>query len=554
MKNHLNIFVFIILLLTLSEFGKAEEMSVLNFGIRDFNADRRNWAITQDNRGLMYFGNEDGVLEYDGATWRLISLPGESGVYSLAVGKDGRIFVGGNGDFGCLAPDDHGTMEFISMANKLPESYRQFEGRIYNISVGSEGVIFLTDKLLIYYIDESIQVIRADDYYFSSTMLNSTFYVADGEGLFKLEAGVLLPVVSDISIRSNYLLPYKDSQILSITQNRGIETFNPTEKTLKFIPLSDLETEKFKNLELSTAEIFSNGNIAVGTVNQGVIILEPDGKQFKSFNISSGLGCGNVLDIFEDRQMNLWLALECGISLISNTGIFEDGFPEKADINSLIREVEGLKNDSLIFGGAFFDVPGGVHQLDQPESMIFKFPYDYNAFRFAFSSNFYDTEKKLQFQTKLEGLDDDWAKWSSRTSREYTNLYWGKYIFHVNTRLSDETIGKPASYIFIIETPWFESWWFYGTQVIILFLLLTASGLLARMGKALKLSNYLTTIVVLVLFKYFHMALAPYIGHVSAGIAFFKIVTSVVIGFIINPAQEITQKSMRKILGTKKDK
>jgi hypothetical protein len=45
---------------------------IQNYAPKDYHADSQNWAIVQDRRGIMYFGNSDGVLEYDGVSWRLI--------------------------------------------------------------------------------------------------------------------------------------------------------------------------------------------------------------------------------------------------------------------------------------------------------------------------------------------------------------------------------------------------------------------------------------------------------------------------------------------------
>ena len=36
---------------------------IQNFSARDYNAHQQNWAVVQDPRGVMYFGNVAGVLE-----------------------------------------------------------------------------------------------------------------------------------------------------------------------------------------------------------------------------------------------------------------------------------------------------------------------------------------------------------------------------------------------------------------------------------------------------------------------------------------------------------
>jgi len=72
---------------------------------KDYGAEASNWAIVQDDRGVMYFGNTSGILEYDGVSWRLIQFPNRSVYRSLAKDAKNRIYAGGVGDFGYLVLD-----------------------------------------------------------------------------------------------------------------------------------------------------------------------------------------------------------------------------------------------------------------------------------------------------------------------------------------------------------------------------------------------------------------------------------------------------------------
>ena len=46
-----------------------------NFTPADYEAEAQNWALVEDDRGIIYVGNDGGVLEYDGLSWRLLQLP-----------------------------------------------------------------------------------------------------------------------------------------------------------------------------------------------------------------------------------------------------------------------------------------------------------------------------------------------------------------------------------------------------------------------------------------------------------------------------------------------
>ena len=61
----------------------------------------QNWCCTQDDRGIMYFANNNGVLSFDGYSWRTIALPSKGLVRSILADGD-RIYVGSYTDFGYL--------------------------------------------------------------------------------------------------------------------------------------------------------------------------------------------------------------------------------------------------------------------------------------------------------------------------------------------------------------------------------------------------------------------------------------------------------------------
>ena len=85
-------FLFILMLtpvLFAQASGTAGKPFITNFSPKEYGAGPQNWAVVQDQRGVMYFGNSNGILEYDGSNWRLIQLPNSSTVRSLAIDEQG---------------------------------------------------------------------------------------------------------------------------------------------------------------------------------------------------------------------------------------------------------------------------------------------------------------------------------------------------------------------------------------------------------------------------------------------------------------------------------
>ena len=53
--------------------GERGFLPIYNYSAKSYKAAPQNWAIQQDKRGVLYIGNNEGVLEYDGVSWRLIN-------------------------------------------------------------------------------------------------------------------------------------------------------------------------------------------------------------------------------------------------------------------------------------------------------------------------------------------------------------------------------------------------------------------------------------------------------------------------------------------------
>src|SRR5258705_7698883 len=98
-----------------------------NYSPRQYGAQAQNWAITQDRRGIIYIGNNDGVLVYDGVHWQTIRVANKSAVRSLDIDEQGTVYVGARAEFGYLAPAESGTLKYVSLLDRVPVEDRKFK-------------------------------------------------------------------------------------------------------------------------------------------------------------------------------------------------------------------------------------------------------------------------------------------------------------------------------------------------------------------------------------------------------------------------------------------
>ena len=97
---------------------------IQHYAPRNYGAHPENRAICQDQRGVLYVGNQHGVLEYDGSTWHLIPVQGQV-VRAVAADTAGRVYVGSETDIGFLEHASSGQTEYKSLKKYLTASSKR---------------------------------------------------------------------------------------------------------------------------------------------------------------------------------------------------------------------------------------------------------------------------------------------------------------------------------------------------------------------------------------------------------------------------------------------
>ncbi len=309
---------------------------VTNYPATAYNAHAQNWSIKQGAGGLLYFGNSNGILEYDGVSWRLIPTPKRAFIRSLGIDAAGRVYVGSVGDFGYLAPDSAGQLAFVSLLPRLKPEDRRFTD-VWDTHVLNGRVYFLTDARLFRLTPagapagqtetgaphhDSLDVWTSESGFHTSFVVRGHFYVREwGAGLLEMVSGSprgdflrLLPGGERFAEERVYvMLPYDERRILIGTREQGLFLFDGS----VFTPFSTGADAFLKENRLFLpGAVLANGTFALGTESGGVAIIDRDGALLQILNKSAGLQDETVSYLYRDREGLLWLALNNGISKI----------------------------------------------------------------------------------------------------------------------------------------------------------------------------------------------------------------------------------------------
>jgi ligand-binding sensor domain-containing protein/DNA-binding CsgD family transcriptional regulator len=289
-----------------------------NFPKKEYKAGTQNWSISQDKKGFLYFGNNQGLLVFDGVNWQLHRMPNLSIVRSLYISKDDKIYVGAYNDLGKMVTDQTGKMEFKSLKKYLPAGFLNFDD-IWNISTFEDQIVYQSyNCAFLFKNDSTVSVIKAPVRFQNSFQVNGRLYFNDIEkGVMEYSSNTLKALNNCEKIKGEEIwaiLPYKGSNDLMIfTLNKGIFIYRNNELKEWTISANQL----FKQKQIFSATIIHDKYYAIGTIQDGVIVIDEYGNIVQRVNRQKGLQNNTILKTFYDRSGNLWLGLDNGIDYVN---------------------------------------------------------------------------------------------------------------------------------------------------------------------------------------------------------------------------------------------
>ena len=313
--RHTHRFFFSVLFLLSWLSLRAEWIPITrSFTPNDYHASTQNWMLTEQNNGWIYAANNYGVLEYDGASWRLYGIGNSTVVRAVAHDKQGRIYAGGTNDFGYFTYNAFGGMDYHSMVDSLPPAYRQF-GEVWQIFPSDECVYVQTRSYLFIFSEGcAVQVIDPADIIKTSLLTNGEFYMATSRGVFVLTGNRLhalrgSELLKDATVCA--LVPWTEGAVLIATDFAGLFLYDGD----RIRPFRTEVDRYICDNQLYTVAA-NEDCLALGTVLNGVVLLDKDGKHPTFYTRKQGLQNNTVLSLLFDRHANLWIGLDQGIDCI----------------------------------------------------------------------------------------------------------------------------------------------------------------------------------------------------------------------------------------------
>jgi signal transduction histidine kinase/CheY-like chemotaxis protein len=394
---------------------------IKNYSPKEYKGFPQIFGVTQDTSGIIYFtGN--GITEYDGETWRRIPPLGVV-TWSIVLGEDGKIYVGGTDDLGYLEHDSLGQQQFISLKSLVPEKDREFSQLRHAIVVGDDVYFASKTGYLIKY-DSKEKSIRTWKRESPFTLLGHVYgelYIDVREsGLHKIVGEEIQIVPDGEFFKEKFLtkiLPFQKDQLIFCTKNDGLFTYQNN----TFIPFLT-EADELLNSWIYTAEMLPDSSYVFSIINQGIIIIDQKGKWKHHLNKSNGLLDDIIISIHCSPSGTLWVGANTGLSQLEIQSPFSNFIVDEYNKPLFVEDIIRFENKLYAASSSM----NGFLYLDE-KSQIFRNIKNNplgQAFSFSIISN------------QLHGVG---TKGNYKISKNTTSLYFKNTIPGISTSCEHES-------------------------------------------------------------------------------------------------------------------
>ncbi len=487
---------------------REEDNSVKFFTTEDGLPDNFIKSIMQDKAGNFWFGTFEGVSKYDGKTFKNFTKEDgllDNTIYSITLDKDGKMWFG--------------TDKGLSM----------YDGKKFETFTTKQGL--------------------ADNYVRASTIdKEGNLWFGTYNGISKFDGKKFDNFSTKNGLANNL--------VLSVLQDSYGTIWFATENGLCKIK---------ENAVPSDSACFTCYTKKDGLVSQNIWLLVEDKEKNIWVGHRTGVEKFNIKDeefrhygyldgfkliqtypnsVFQDKKGNLWFGALNGVVKYNPKADNKNTNPPKVHITNV-----RLFNDQVDWSlyadtlDNYFYLP----KFDERTKRNVSLPYNKNHITFEFVGIHFIVPEKVRYKYQLEGFEEEWSELTDQTNVTYTNLKPGRYRFLITAFNSDgiET-PEPTSFDFVIETPYWERWWFYLIQLGLFISLIGLSIYFNARVKDSQITIALSFVTLLVLFEFINVYLESFLDDYIENVPLYKTLINVIVAIMFTPLEGIMKRIFSK--------
>lgn len=313
MKRLFFIFCFTFQLIAYLGNAQPGNYFLSHYAPTDENIDYLSFDIAQTERGVIYFANKNGVVEFDGRNWDVIDTPGA--IYTLAVANGKDIYLGGLTGFGKLSLTDENVMAFVPLMEDVKN--------VFKCKALNDYIYFINDAHLYRFniktqkTDLTIDA-KASTSFTGLFEIDGNIYVDDSNSqLRQLQEDKLVPASFPLLQNDELLfadkLPNTSKYLMGTASSRIFISDNGK--------INEIEIKESEYLQTSVVVLgrwVNEDLIALGTLSGGVVFINTKtGATEEIISYYTGLPDNEVFSLMTDKNQGVWVAHDYGFTRIA---------------------------------------------------------------------------------------------------------------------------------------------------------------------------------------------------------------------------------------------
>ncbi|CAM2066335.1 SpoIIE family protein phosphatase [Sulfidibacter corallicola] len=291
--------------------------------------------------------------------------------------------------------------------------------------------------------------------------------------------------------------------------NRGVGLirYHPDEGKTRLFRHDITRQDSLSHDGVSAVHIDGHGGLWVGTQGGGLNRYRWETAGFEHYTLRDSLASNIIYDILESSDGNLWLCTSLGLTsfdprrgevihydsgdgLIGNSAFAHGFFRRDRDDTFFFGGINGFNQFKPTELSTNPHPPPivltGVNVLGQPlrpfdPNHIVELDHNRNFLEIKWSALDFTYTEKNQYYYQLKGLDTHMQFSGTKREVTYTNLDPGTYTFRVIGANNDGIWNEEGATLAIrIRPPFWQTWWFYGIEVVLVISLLFLGFLAQR--------------------------------------------------------------------------
>ena len=237
---------------------------------------------------------------------------------------------------------------------------------------------------------------------------------------------------------------------------------------------ADFRILKGASVAGTKTDIQAGGNLYIRLRNRGLVIF--DGTNLNFYTKKDGLPSTNISNpITDEIRGNVYFSSPSGALKVSGNN-FQTFYDDESIVSGgpYVSAMDGFGNMVEFYNGVGLYINKSVEKSYplkissvsiNGNSKYYNFPtalsHDDNSFLFNYAALNFKDPQQTTYEHFLEGYDKDWSRPSNLSFAEYQNLPSGDYTFRVRAITSNGVKTNEASYAFVVNPPFWKTWWAY---------------------------------------------------------------------------------------------